>query len=126
MQGEKGEKVSLGEVVVLDEAKKALEEAIELPIIHPELIKKYGVGGVRGILLFGPPGTGKTMLINATANKLPDVRVLTLSGYDVTRRGPDAVVASIREIFDRAKEHPPAIVFIDEIDAVGRSCSSRT
>ena len=68
-QKENEEKVMIGDVVGLEEAKKALHEAVEIPILHPDLIKKYDISGIKGILLFGPPGTGKTLLMSAVANE---------------------------------------------------------
>ena len=117
-QAESESRVMVNDVVGLEEAKKALHEAVEIPILHPDLVKKYDISGVRGILLFGPPGTGKTLLMSAVANELSGVRVLTLSGYDLSKHGAEKAVVSIKEIFNRAKEHSPAIVFVDEIDAL--------
>jgi transitional endoplasmic reticulum ATPase len=117
-QKETEKKVSLEDVIGLDDAKKALREAVEIPILHPELIKKYDIGNIKGILLFGPPGTGKTMLMQAVANELGDVRVLSISGYDIAKYGQEKAGVTIKEIFDRAKENAPAIVFLDEIDAL--------
>ena len=118
IQVENEAKTAIDDVIGLDEPKKALHDAVEVPILHPDLVKKYDVGSIRGILLFGPPGTGKTMLMTAVANELGDVRVLTLCGFDVAKYGADKAISAIKEIFDRAKEHAPAIVFIDEIDAL--------
>ncbi|MDE1855006.1 MAG: AAA family ATPase [Candidatus Micrarchaeota archaeon] len=115
---EETRKLTLDDVVDLEEAKKALHEAVEIPILHPELLKKYDIGNIKGILLFGPPGTGKTMLMQALANEVGDVRVLSISGYDLTKYGSSQATAAIKEIFDRAKENAPAIVFVDEIDAM--------
>ena len=126
VQSEEGDKVMIEDVVGLEEAKKALHEAVEIPILHPDLVKKYDIGGIRGILLFGPPGTGKTLLISAVANELSGVRVLTISGYDASKNGSERAVVSIKEIFNRAKEHTPAIVFIDEIDALVPSRDTST
>lgn len=115
---EREKKAGIDDVIGLDEAKKALREAVEIPILHPELMKKYDIGNIKGILLFGPPGTGKTMLIQAVANELNYVHVLTISGYDIAKYGPEKASITVKEIFDRAKENTPAIVFIDEIDAL--------
>ncbi len=111
-------KVDITDVVGLDEAKKALHEAVEIPLMHPELLKKYDISDIKGILLFGPPGTGKTMLLQAIANELGEVHVLTVSGYDLSKYGIERASASIKEIFDRARENAPAIIFVDEIDAI--------
>jgi SpoVK/Ycf46/Vps4 family AAA+-type ATPase len=119
MQEENEEKkVTLNDVVGLDDAKKALLEALEIPIMHPEMLKKYDIENVKGILLFGPPGTGKTMLIQAVTNELSDVHIFVLSGYEIAKYGVERASATIKQVFDRAKENPPAIVFVDEIDAL--------
>jgi SpoVK/Ycf46/Vps4 family AAA+-type ATPase len=118
VQSELEEKVMISDVVGLEEAKKALHEAVEIPILHPDLIKKYDIGGIKGILLFGPPGTGKTLLMTAVANELGGVSVITMSGYDLSKNGVTKASVSIKELFNRAKEHTPAIVFVDEIDAL--------
>ncbi|MDE1846262.1 MAG: AAA family ATPase [Candidatus Micrarchaeota archaeon] len=110
--------VSIDEVVGLDDAKKALHEAVELPILHPELLKKYDIKNIKGILMFGPPGTGKTMLMRAVASELGDVHLITMSGGEISKYGPERAIESIRQTFDRAKENSPSIIFIDEIDAV--------
>ncbi len=115
---ENEERVTLDEVVGLDEAKKALYEAVEIPILHPDLVKKYDVRNIKGILLFGPPGTGKTMLMNAIADEIGDVHMLTVSGADLSRLGIERANLNIKQIFDRAKENTPSILFIDEIDAI--------
>ncbi len=115
---DEGEKIKIDEVMGLDDAKKALYEAVELPILHPELIKKYDVRNIKGILLFGPPGTGKTMLMRAVASELGDVHIIMISGAELVRYGFERAVEMIKTAFDRAKENPPAIIFVDEIDSV--------
>lgn len=119
-------KITTADVIGLDEAKKALHEAVEVPILHPELLKKYDIKNIKGILLFGPPGTGKTMLMRAVTSELGDVHLITLSGNEISKYGPERAIESIRQTFDRAKENAPAIVFIDEIDAVVPSRDSAT
>jgi transitional endoplasmic reticulum ATPase len=115
---EETKRVTLDDVVDLEDAKRALHEAVEIPILHPELLKKYDIGNIKGILLFGPPGTGKTMLMQAVANEVGDVHLLTISGYDIAKYGASQASAAIKEIFDRAKENAPSIIFVDEIDAL--------
>ncbi|MDE1823227.1 MAG: AAA family ATPase, partial [Candidatus Micrarchaeota archaeon] len=118
--------IRISDVVGLEPAKKALYEAVEVPILHPSLVKKYDVPQTKGILLFGPPGTGKTMLMRAIANELGDVHMVILSGADISRLGLERAVFTIKETFNRAKENSPAIIFIDEIDALlpGRDSAS--
>lgn len=109
---------SMHDVIGLEEAKKALFEAVEVPIMHPELVKKYDIRNIRGILLFGPPGTGKTMLMRAVANDLGNVHIITVSGADISKAGLEKATATMKQAFDRAKENAPSILFVDEIDAV--------
>lgn len=115
---EEKKSIKLSDVVGLEDAKKAMYEAIEVPILHPDLVKKYDIESARGILLFGPPGTGKTLLMHAIANELGEVHIMTISGYDISKHGLENAVTTIKSIFDRAKENVPSIVFVDEVDAL--------
>ena len=115
---EKEEKTGLNDVVGLEEVKKAVVEAIETPLMHPELVKKYDIKAVNGILLFGPPGNGKTMIMRAITNDIKGITVLEINGVELSNTNADSAVAVLREIFNRARENVPAIVFIDEIDTV--------
>ena len=117
-QEENSSKVTIDDVIGLDDAKKALYEAVEIPILHPDLVKKYDVKNLKGILLFGPPGTGKSMLMQAIANEIGGVKIINISGPDLIKAGPDNVVLSIKKAFDRARENAPSIIFIDEIDSI--------
>ncbi len=112
------EKVKLEDVIGLDEPKKALYEAVEIPLQHPDLVSKYDVRNLRGILLFGPPGTGKSMLMQAVANEIGKVKIVNISGSDLIKSGPDKIILSIKKAFDRARENAPAIIFVDEIDSL--------
>ncbi len=115
---ERKKQIALADVVGLTDAKKAVREAIEIPLLHPDLMKKYDIKTINGLLLFGPPGTGKTMLMRAVANDIKGVTMLELSGSDISEAGVEKATATIDEVFNRAKENAPAVIFIDEIDGV--------
>ncbi len=105
-------------VVGLDPAKKAIKEAVEIPLMHPELIKKYDIKTINGLLLFGPPGNGKTMLMRAVSNEMKGITMLEISGPELAQKGIEKTSETIKEIFNRAKENTPSVIFIDEIDGL--------
>lgn len=115
---EKFKTTSLEEVIGLEDAKKAIVDAVKMPIDHPELIKKYDVKAIKGILMFGPPGNGKTLLMKAVANELKGVTMLQLSGSEVSQEGSDKAITTIKDMFNRAVENAPSILFIDELDGI--------
>jgi transitional endoplasmic reticulum ATPase len=115
---EKTKLVSIDEVVGLEDVKKAVVDAIKTPLEHPDLVKKYNVKAIRGILMFGPPGNGKTMLMRAIGNELKDVTMLQLSGEEIAQGDLSSAVTTVKEIFNRAIENAPSILFIDEVDAI--------
>ena len=108
------------DVVGLDDVREALLEALELPLLHSDLMKEYNVEPIKGVLLFGPPGCGKTMIVKAAANEM-DVAFLSLSGADLLKMGYEGAMGQIRDTFNRAKEQAPTVIFIDEIDAIAPS-----
>ncbi len=115
---QRGEKVSLDEVIGLSEAKRAIADAIEIPLLRPDLVKKYDIKNINGILLFGPPGTGKTLLMKAIISELTGVNIVEVNGSVLMQMGGDKAASAIKEIFNRAKENAPAVVLIDEIDGL--------
>ncbi len=117
---EEKEGVRWADVAGLDEVRNALLEAIELPLMHEELMKEYKVKPSKGILLFGPPGCGKTLIVRAAANELK-ASFITLSGADLMKKGYTQATSVLKESFLRAKENTPAIVFIDEIETIAPS-----
>jgi SpoVK/Ycf46/Vps4 family AAA+-type ATPase len=119
---EEGE-ILFKDVVGMDDVKDALRQSLELPIKHPELIKEYKIEVSKGILLFGPPGTGKTYLAKAAAGEFK-IPILLASGADLMKKGPSAAADELKTIFNRARENPPAIVFIDELETVAPLRSS--
>ena len=110
--------ITLDDVIGLEGAKKALYEAVEIPILHPNLVRKYDVNNIKGVLLFGPPGTGKTMLMKAVANELEDSRLIILSGSEISKNGLENALTEIRDVFNRARENAPTIIFVDEMDSM--------
>lgn len=99
-----------------DEIRK-VREMIELPMRHPEIFEKLGVEAPKGVLLFGVPGTGKTLLAKAVANE-SNAHFISISGPEIMSKFYGESEARVREIFKEAREKAPSIVFIDEIDSI--------
>ena len=114
--GEK--KVTFADVAGLDEEKQELEEVVDF-LKYPRKYKELGARIPKGILLVGPPGTGKTYVSKATAGEA-GVPFFTISGSDFVEMFVGVGASRVRDLFDQAKKNSPCIVFIDEIDAVGR------
>ena len=112
-------KVSFKDVAGLEEAKAEVEEVVEF-LSHPDKFTRLGGNIPKGVLLVGPPGTGKTLLAKATAGEA-DVPFFSLSGSDFVEMFVGVGAARVRDLFKEAKEKAPCIIFIDEIDAIGRS-----
>lgn len=112
-------KVSFKDVAGLEEAKAEVEEVVEF-LRNPKKFTKLGGTLPKGVLLVGPPGTGKTLLAKATAGEA-DVPFFSLSGSDFVEMFVGVGAARVRDLFKQAKEKAPCIIFIDEIDAIGRS-----
>jgi transitional endoplasmic reticulum ATPase len=94
-----------------------LREMIELPLRHPELFKRLGVEAPKGVLLHGPPGTGKTLLAKAVAHET-NANFYTIGGPEIMSKFYGESEERLREIFKKAEENAPAIIFIDEIDSI--------
>ena len=111
-------KVTFADVAGADEAKQELEEVVEF-LKTPEKFNDLGARIPKGVLLFGPPGTGKTLLAKAVAGEA-GVQFFTISGSDFVEMFVGVGASRVRDLFEQAKKAAPCIVFIDEIDAVGR------
>ncbi|MBN2488515.1 MAG: CDC48 family AAA ATPase [Methanosarcinaceae archaeon] len=94
-----------------------VREIIELPLKHPELFDRLGIDAPKGVLLHGPPGTGKTMLARAVANE-SDAYFIPINGPEIMSKFYGESEKHIREIFDEAEKNAPAIIFLDEIDSI--------
>ncbi|XP_072291102.1 ATPase family gene 2 protein homolog A [Eucyclogobius newberryi] len=95
----------------------AIRETIELPLKKPELFTNYGISPPRGVLLYGPPGTGKTMIGRAIANEV-GAHMTVINGPEIMSKFYGETEARLRQIFNEASQRQPAIIFIDELDAL--------
>ena len=111
-------KVKFEDVAGADEAKEELAEVVEF-LKHPKKFNDLGARIPKGVLLFGPPGTGKTLLAKAVAGEA-GVAFFTISGSDFVEMFVGVGASRVRDLFAQAKKNSPCIIFIDEIDAVGR------
>ncbi len=117
-----GKKVTFGDVAGADEEKAELQEVVDF-LRDPDKYTKIGARIPHGLLLVGPPGTGKTLLARAVAGEA-DVQFLSISGSDFVEMYVGVGASRVRDLFEQAKKVAPAIIFIDEIDAVGRKRGS--
>ncbi len=101
----------------LAEEIQKIREMVELPLKHPELFRHLGIEPPKGVLLYGPPGCGKTLLARAVANEA-DANFYAINGPEITSKYYGESEAKLRNIFKKAEENAPSIIFIDEIDAI--------
>ena len=118
MLNESSNRVTFSDVAGADEAKYELEEIIEF-LREPSKFQKLGGKIPKGVLLLGPPGTGKTLLARAVAGEA-GVPFFSISGADFVEMFVGVGASRVRDLFEKGKKHAPCIIFIDEIDAVGR------
>ncbi|MFH0884688.1 MAG: CDC48 family AAA ATPase [Candidatus Micrarchaeota archaeon] len=108
----------------LEEIKREIQEAVELPLNRPEIFEKMGIRPIKGILMYGPPGTGKTLLAKAVANE-SEANFISISGAQVLTKYVGESEKMVREIFKKARMAAPCVLFIDEIDAIAIRRSGR-
>ena len=118
MYGDEKVKITFKDVAGADEAKQELEEVVEF-LKQPKKFNELGARIPKGVLLFGPPGTGKTLLAKAVAGEA-GVPFFSISGSDFVEMFVGVGASRVRDLFEQAKKNAPCIIFIDEIDAVGR------
>ena len=110
--------ISYQDVAGLDEQVESVREAIELPLVKPELFEKVGIVPPKGVLLVGPPGCGKTLLAKAVANHT-NATFIRMVGSELAQKYIGEGGRMVRELFSLAKEKAPSVIFLDEIDAIG-------
>ncbi len=101
----------------LESVKSELREAVELPLLKPDVFSRLGIRAPKGFLLYGPPGTGKTLLAKAVANE-SNANFISVKGPEVLSKWVGESEKAVREIFKKAKQVSPAIIFMDEIDSI--------
>lgn len=118
MKVDKAPLESYAEIGGLESQIQEIKEAVELPLSHPELYEDIGIKPPKGVILYGEPGTGKTLLAKAVAHET-SATFLRVTGSELIQKYLGEGPKLVREMFRVAEEHAPSIVFIDEIDAIG-------
>ncbi|KAG9303614.1 hypothetical protein G9A89_018510 [Geosiphon pyriformis] len=118
MKLEKAPTESYADIGGLEQQIQEIKESVELPLTHPELYEEMGIKPPKGVILYGVPGTGKTLLAKAVANQT-SATFLRVVGSELIQKYLGDGPKLVRELFRVAEEHAPSIVFIDEIDAIG-------
>ncbi len=109
--------VSYEDIGGLEEQLQEVRETVEMPLEKPDMFEDVGIDPPSGVLLYGPPGTGKTMLAKAVANQT-DATFIKMAGSELVHKFIGEGAKLVRDLFDVAREHEPAVIFIDEIDAI--------
>ncbi|MBS7617781.1 CDC48 family AAA ATPase [Candidatus Bathyarchaeota archaeon] len=110
-------RVTYEDIGGLKEAIQKIREMVELPLRHPELFQRLGIEPPKGVLLYGPPGCGKTLLAKAVANE-SEANFFSINGPEIMSKFYGESEARLRDMFQKAQENAPSIIFIDEIDAI--------
>ncbi len=117
MQVEHSPDVTYADIGGLEDQMQEVRETVEMPLEHPDMFEDVGITPPSGVLLYGPPGTGKTMLAKAVANET-DATFIKMAGSELVQKFIGEGARLVRDLFELAEERQPAIIFIDEIDAI--------
>jgi len=107
----------------LEEVKRELKETVQLPVLHPEKFKKFGMSPSKGVLFYGPPGCGKTLLAKAIANEC-QANFISIKGPELLTMWFGESEANVRELFDKARSAAPCVLFFDELDSIAKARGS--
>jgi transitional endoplasmic reticulum ATPase len=107
----------------LEDVKRELKETVQYPVEHPEMFKKFGMQPSKGVLFYGPPGCGKTLLAKAIANEC-QANFISIKGPELLTMWFGESEANVREIFDKARQAAPCVLFFDELDSIARARGS--
>jgi len=117
MQVEREPAVGYEDIGGIDDQMEEVRETVELPLKNPDMFDDVGIDPPSGVLLHGPPGTGKTMLAKAVANQT-DATFIKMAGSELVHKFIGEGAKLVRDLFELARQHQPAVIFIDEIDAI--------
>ncbi|GLT25042.1 hypothetical protein SLA2020_001960 [Shorea laevis] len=116
--------VTWGDIGGLESVKRELQETVQYPVEHPEKFEKFGMSPSRGVLFYGPPGCGKTLLAKAIANEC-QANFISIKGPELLTMWFGESEANVREIFDKARQSAPCVLFFDELDSIAVQRGSR-
>ena len=117
MQVDQSPEVTYEDIGGLEEQMQEVRETVEMPLKNPDMFGEVGIDPPSGVLLYGPPGTGKTMLAKAVANQT-DATFIKMAGSELVHKFIGEGAKLVRDLFEVARQHEPAVLFIDEIDAI--------
>lgn len=115
--------VTWADVGGLENVKRELKETVQYPVEHPEMFKKFGMQPSKGVLFYGPPGCGKTLLAKAIANEC-QANFISIKGPELLTMWFGESEANVRELFDKARQAAPCVLFFDELDSIARARGS--
>lgn len=107
----------------LEKVKQELQETVQYPVEHPEMFEKYGMSPSKGVLFYGPPGSGKTLLAKAIANEC-QANFISIKGPELLTMWFGESEGNVREVFDKARQAAPCVLFFDELDSIARARGS--
>lgn len=105
----------------LEDVKRELQELVQYPVEHPEMFLKFGMQPSKGVLFYGPPGCGKTLLAKAIANEC-QANFISIKGPELLTMWFGESEANVRDVFDKARQAAPCVLFFDELDSIAQVC----
>merc|ERR1712188_341320 len=115
--------VSWDDIGGLEPVKQELQETVQYPVLYPEQFEKFGMAPSRGVLFYGPPGCGKTLLAKAIANEC-QANFISIKGPELLTMWFGESESNVRELFDKARAAAPCVLFFDELDSIAKSRGS--